>query len=64
MNNLSITDLKLINALPVKFTKKDGKDICNILMLSPRYFEIFTRKKCFKKHFTRLFHGVYIKNEL
>ncbi len=62
MNTLSLTDEKLINALPNQFTKKHAELIFKELNLSDRYFEIFTRKKCFNKHFTRVFHGVYIKN--
>ena len=61
MNTLSKTDSIIINALPARFTKKDAEKVFTELSLSIRYFEVFTRKKCFNKHFNRIFHGVYEK---
>jgi hypothetical protein len=59
MNSLSKTDTIIISALPVKFTKKEAENIFKSLGLTERYFENFTRKKCFNQYYNRIFHGVY-----
>ena len=61
---LNATDIKLIDALPEKFTRKIAVETVKLLNLSDQYFEVFCRKRIFNQYFERVFHGIYVKKQV